>query len=756
MSYNNIPQELRELPHWVTWRSETVPGRAKPAKVPFNPATGAKAEPDNPKSWTAFDAAVWAASTGQYNGIGYVLSQDDPYTFIDLDTYNNGADIERHKAIANAFSGYAEISPSGQGLHLIVKGSVPEGRRRNGIEIYSSKHYFTFTGNVYRPGPIVEQQNLVNQLWAELAPVEKLNGFQSYVEQSATEDDRAIIDRAANAYNKEKFNCLWNGQWQLDYPSQSEADFALIDIIGFYSKDREQVKRIFRLSMLGRRDKAKREGYLNDMIVRSQDNQAPAIDIERLKTNIETSLRENNRQPINQELEPEVKEVSPYSVPTGLLGEIAQYIYAAAPLPVPEIALAGAIGLMAGISGRAYNIRGAGLNQYILLLAPTGSGKEAIASGLSFIMQAVRRLSPASAMFIGPGQIRSDAALYKYLAKDSSSFVSVIGEFGQTIAQMAATNASSQMRGIKQAFLDLYGKSGQGLAFQPTIYSQRENSTAAILSPALTIIGESAPEPFYESIDERLISDGLLPRFTLIEYTGKRVALNNIANCLPGDGLIQKVTGLCNQALMMNSSNNVCNIEIDISASNMLAEFERYTRNEINDAPNEVTRHVWNRAHLRAQKLAGLLAVGNNPFKPTVFKTDVEWSIGVSVANTKALLLRFQKGEVGSGTHDYKQCAEIIRIISNYVVHSWQQVKPYSPYENMHNQRVVPYSYINKRLAASSAFRLDRLGATAAIHRAIKVLIDNGDIAEIGKQDIFNRFGVSARSFAICNIKTFS
>jgi len=46
-------------------------------------------------------------------------------------------------------------------------------------------------------------------------------------------------------------------------------------------------------------------------------------------------------------------QAGPYSVPPGFLGEVAQFIYGAAPRPVPEIALAGAIGLLAGIVGRA-------------------------------------------------------------------------------------------------------------------------------------------------------------------------------------------------------------------------------------------------------------------------------------------------------------------------------------------------------------------------------------------------------------------
>ena len=80
---------------------------------------------------------------------------------------------------------------------------------------------------------------------------------------------------------------------------------------------------------------------------------------------------EQGQAPKTEDLKPS-KDV--YSVPPGLVGEIAQFIYAQAPRPVPEISLAGALGMIAGIVGRAYNISGTGLNQYTLLLAPTGTG----------------------------------------------------------------------------------------------------------------------------------------------------------------------------------------------------------------------------------------------------------------------------------------------------------------------------------------------------------------------------------------------
>jgi len=49
--------------------------------------------------------------------------------------------------IVEAFGGYAEISQSGTGVHIIVKGKAPN-KKRGKVEAYSSERYFAMTGRV--------------------------------------------------------------------------------------------------------------------------------------------------------------------------------------------------------------------------------------------------------------------------------------------------------------------------------------------------------------------------------------------------------------------------------------------------------------------------------------------------------------------------------------------------------------------------------------------------------------------------------
>src|SRR5689334_19354897 len=83
-----MPQELFPWPHWVCWRYvERGQGR-KPDKQPVNPRTLHNAGVHWPNTWSRFEVAHQTYLTYRYRGIqglGFVLTLDDPYVAIDLD-----------------------------------------------------------------------------------------------------------------------------------------------------------------------------------------------------------------------------------------------------------------------------------------------------------------------------------------------------------------------------------------------------------------------------------------------------------------------------------------------------------------------------------------------------------------------------------------------------------------------------------------------------------------------------------------------
>lgn len=762
MNYNNVPPEMRLFPQWCVWRYEDTEG-PKPTKVPYSPRTNRLASVTDPSTWSTFDEAVHAAtSNGWYSGIGFILSENDPYSFIDLDdTKGDATALDRQLKVYNEFPSYAEKSPSGNGLHIIVRGKVPTGRRRSFIEIYSKERYMTMTGDVYRDAPITDCNETLNVLWSQMANGSVATQIYAGLAE-AKESDWDVYNRAINAANGGKFKELYEGRWQGMYQSQSEADFALVDIIAFYSQNRAQIARLFRSSALGQREKAQRADYVNYMLNKCFDRMLPPVDIDGLRIAISEAVEAaKGRSRAKEQPEPAAPTApvsnGPYTAPPGLLGKLAHFIYEAAPRPVPEIALAGAIGFLSGIVGRAYNVSGTGLNQYVLLLAPTGTGKEAIASGIDKLMNAVIRTVPAAAEFVGPAEISSAQALTKYMSKTSCSFVSVVGEFGLALSQMSSEHAPPHLLGLRRMMLDLYNKSGEGKLLRPTIYSDKEKNTLSVLSPSFTLLGESTPERFYECLNESMISEGLLPRFTVIEYTGPRPELNRAhTKVQPSFELVEQLATLCAHALNLNNQHKAIHVQTDANAQKLFDQFDAHCDANINTSEREIRRHLWNRAHIKAMKLASVVAIGINPYEPVIDEHCAAWAMNIVVADVRNLLARFDAGEIGVDNDETRQLSKLVAAVKEYVLRPWSELEKYktgTPY--LHAEKIIPYSFIHKRLAALGEFKKDKMGASNAIKRALKTLTERGDIQEVSKATLMTKYATSATCYMVATPRAF-
>lgn len=791
--FENIPVELRAYPQWVVWRLEDTES-GLPTKVPYSPLNSRHANVNDASTWAQYDQAIAALSSGWWSGIGFVLTDKDPFGFIDLDAPKkpDGSPVppdeyeivmNRQRSIYNEFDSYAELSPSGKGLHIIIKGSLPNGRKRSSIEVYSNSRFMTMTGNVYRASEIKEHNELFNSLWAEMGKGRDAGLFYAGLEK-ATLTEEEILEIAARAANGEKFHDLfYTGNWQKYYSSQSEADFALINIIGFYSKNRAQTQEIFLKSKIGQREKSRAQYRLNYMLNRCFDNLLPPIDFDGLRDQvnaaIEKRLREDaERQQIERtvnskainieedkayldlELPAELPErpESVYSVPPGLVGEIAMFVYAQAPLPVPEIALTAAIGLMSGIVGKAYNISNTGLNQYTLLLSPTGSGKEAIASGINKIMRKVKEVVPPALDFIGPAEIASPQALTKCLA-DTPSIVSLVGEFGLALKAMASENAAPAQLGLRRMYLDLFNKSGESDQMQKTIYSDKDKNTSVVNAPAFSLIGESTPERFYEILTENMISEGLLPRFNIIENLSPPADFNEgSALALPSPELIRNVATLCANALGLINQKKVIHVQETPEAREVLKKFRELAYNNVKASVADVRKQLWNRAHIKALKLAATVAIGVNPFEPRISVENARWAIKIVTAGVHQLLARFENGEVGIDNDESKQIKAVIEKIRQFIVSPWDRVSKTAAdgvFESFHKERIVPYSYIQRSVISMAPFRRDKLGATNALKRALKTLVERGDLEEVGKAELIKKLNSKAVAYMVVMPHTF-
>jgi primase-polymerase (primpol)-like protein len=260
-----IPQDLRDRPQWAV---------AGPDKSPWA-VGGYRASCTDPATWATFDQASAAAERWGAH-VGYMLTALDPFCCIDLDVKGNTPAelIAWHQGIVEGFDSYTEISASGRGRHIWVRAKIGAGMRRGSVEVYSQERFIVCTGDVIHDCPIAHRHELLS------AMVNEMRGDSHVVadlpDGPQKDSDELVIDRAMRASNAGKFAALARGEWQqLGYPSQSEADLSLISMLTFYSPNNEQCRRIFRMTELGKREKAtKDDRYLNLTMRRPRANQA--------------------------------------------------------------------------------------------------------------------------------------------------------------------------------------------------------------------------------------------------------------------------------------------------------------------------------------------------------------------------------------------------------------------------------------------------------------------------------------------------
>lgn len=747
-----IPPELRQAPQWVVAREEIVDG--KPTVPPRSSSTGQKIDPTNPLAWGSFEQAV---ATGLPH-LGFCLSHGDPYTIIDLDDKVTKPATDEQRAffaqLIQAFGSYTEVSRSGRGYHIVVRGRIPAGRRcdKKRIEVYTADRYFIMTGNVI-PGytTIVDGQKGLDWLLANILD-SNIPG-QSSLELDTCEEqpdtDQEMLNKMCNATNAEKIVGLWQGNWQqYGYPSQSEADMALVDILCYYSPNDAQVRRMFRYSALGQRDKAQRDQYLNYMLRKKRVEQLPVDYTMLLPILPPAPAQETQVQVVTDEADqyqfPESQEDDVVRTTTqgqvvetfapGAVGWLQWYSYCSAERPALPISLVGSIGYLAGLCGRSFNLGGMGLNQYLLLLAPTGTGKDELAKLQERIIKQTADMIPSIKDFRGPGSFASGQAIIKQLCRQPC-FSAVLSEFGHTIKDITDTKASAANEMIRKVLLLVYGASGAEGTLQPMAYSDAEKTTKEVKSPALTLIGETVAESFYAAMSNEQVENGLLPRFITFDYRGARPAANpNSGAPLPTEmrNWLVELASIC---LTQGQRGTAINIDYDTGVEAFVGrrgQFDSWIDELMRNATNEVERQLWNRAHLKAIKLAGLVAAATNPHKPIVTMEYATWATQLVTKDTQAMIGRFAEG-VGEG--DAKQLSDLRNALWQYKDMNPQRLSDsYRIPEAVGKSGLVPFSFLQRKLANVTSFRKDRRGSTAAINAAIGTLVATGEIAEAPRE----------------------
>jgi putative DNA primase/helicase len=275
MSFDQIPATLRADHRWLVAKLETRDGRK--TKVPYCAVDpNRKASSTDSSTWANFETARAVVEAGRAPMLGFSL-HGSGFVGVDIDhcrDATSGVIAPWAANLIDALSTYAEASVSGTGVHLILRGVLPSGRRRTGqvgqcqpvpagaeLEMYDSGRYFVMTGEVVRDLPVTDGRDRLMLLHQRLFGTAPIETHASTVAPAARLTDEQVLERISASKQATKFDALWNGDTAAYKGDDSAADLALCMMLAFWTqKDRDQIDRLFRRSGLCRA-KWDREDY---------------------------------------------------------------------------------------------------------------------------------------------------------------------------------------------------------------------------------------------------------------------------------------------------------------------------------------------------------------------------------------------------------------------------------------------------------------------------------------------------------------
>lgn len=280
----------RQFIIYVIKPSETRSGKTD--KFPLDYRTGKIANAHCSDIWTDANTAIEIAKKfGTQYGVGFVLTENDPFWFLDIDNCLNENQWSQVAIdLCTLFPDAAtEVSRSGKGLHLIASGTCPSHSCKNNsfnLEFYNTGRFVALTGFGIRGNSGADYSSILPQLIEKYFPFKNDSNAPLIWTMEANEfwhgpeNDEELIERALRSNSsqsvfgtKANFRDLWDCNTPVltqNYPDtyrdraydESSVDAALAQHLAFWTGNNcERMLNLMQKSSLVR-DKWDREDYL--------------------------------------------------------------------------------------------------------------------------------------------------------------------------------------------------------------------------------------------------------------------------------------------------------------------------------------------------------------------------------------------------------------------------------------------------------------------------------------------------------------
>lgn len=323
-----------------------------------------------------------------------------------------------------------------------------------------------------------------------------------------------------------------------------------------------------------------------------------------------------------------------FEVP-GFVRQVMDFTLSAAPYPNVALAFCGAMALQSFLAGRKVCTPGdLRTNIYLLALAGSGTGKEfprKVNAQILFRVGLAASLGDkfASGEGIQDALVRTGAMLFQNDEMDG-------------VLRQINLDHENRRESIPNILLTLYTSAND---IYPIRVKAGQKETVHVDQPHVTLFGTATPQHFYESLSNRMLTNGFFARLSIIDV-GRRGAgqtpgsARNVPDSIleiaqwwadfrPGSGNLE------------NFHPEPREVRFDPDAAQAVEQFRSMTEAEYDRAESsqdEVGRAAWSRTCENAKKLALIYACSENHQEPVIGLSAVEWATAFAMHQTRRQL----------------------------------------------------------------------------------------------------------------------
>lgn len=418
-------------------------------------------------------------------------------------------------------------------------------------------------------------------------------------------------------------------------------------------------------------------------------------------------------------------------MPPGVAGIAARWLEAGNLAPNPMASIASVLALPAALCGRAWTNnspqRADGLNLYLCLLAPSGAGKEWMWGGLRAMLGEAGMRGKSGVIAPRPA---SGQALCEMIDKAPCCVVP-LQEVGKWLGRVLSPKANGAEMALQSEILSLYNESDEHGEHSGTAKAG-QGATKSIYSPCLSILGDSTHSSLWLALSDETARSGLLSRLVILDSGTVRPMPREKAS-MGGCPLAVRdslaAMGQQRDDSLMDDVKGRRQIEWSEEAVKVGSDLFRAWADKF-QASGESYALLASRARQNAPRIAGVLALWDDPIEPVVQAPHIAWAWSIVERGIACMEAAFASGEIQDSAVDL-----------DAVVLEYMRSKAVDGVAKRNNVRAWASS--------APAFRwISRERVSQVINATLQSLEDSGFIAKMGREDRLER-GIRGEAYAV-------